>query len=258
MCLDQNSIQELLPRVNKRCLTFGLSSQCDLQARNILIEGLHSKFDVFYHGEELGPIVLNLPGIYNVYNALAAIGVAQDLEIPFLVIQMALKSFNGADRRFQVKAQIDGLMIVDDYGHHPTEIRATLKAAKKGWGKRVICVFQPHRYTRTKFLLKEFATSFYDADLVVITDIYPAGEQPIEGIHARLIADGLKEHGHKDVHYIPDLKDIPVYLKQIAMPGDMVLTLGAGTVWKVGEELEGIYRKEAKRWARRKDNDGCS
>jgi UDP-N-acetylmuramate--alanine ligase len=243
MCLDNQIIQELLPSVTKRILTYGLSSQCDLQAENIQIEGLHSKFEVIHNDKKLGMIDLSLPGIHNIYNALATIGVAIDLEIPFVVIQKALESFKGADRRFQIKANTGDLVIVDDYGHHPTEIKATLRAAKKGWGKRLICVFQPHRYTRTKFLLEEFATSFYNADLVIVTNIYPAGEPPIPGIHAGLVADGLKEHGHKYVHYIPDLKEIPGFLTEIIKHGDMVLTLGAGDVWKVGDELAAMVKK---------------
>ncbi len=244
MCLDDQIIQELLPGVTKRILTYGLSSQCDLRAENIQIEGLHSKFEVLSHDKELGLIDLKLPGIHNIYNALASIGVALDLEIPFVVIQKALEAFRGADRRFQIKADIGDFILVDDYGHHPTEIKATLRAAKKGWGKRLICVFQPHRYTRTKFLLEEFATSFYNADLVILTDIYPAGETPIPGINTELIVDSLKEHGHKYVHYIPDLQEVPGFLVGIVRPGDMVLTLGAGDVWKVGEELEKLIRND--------------
>lgn len=240
MCLDNETIQELIPSVTKRILSYGLSIQCDLRAENIRIEGLHSRFDVFYRGEKLGLIDLSLPGIHNIYNALASVGVCLDLEIPFVVIKKALEAFHGADRRFQIKAKIRDLIIVDDYGHHPTEIKATLRAAKKGWGKRLICVFQPHRYTRTRFLLDEFFTSFYNADLVVITDIYPAGESPIEGIHGGLIAEGLKEHGHKFVHYLPDLGSIPEFLKEVIQPGDMILTLGAGDVWKVGERLKDL------------------
>lgn len=248
MCLDQKIVQELIPRITKRCLTYGVSAQCDLQARDIWMEGLKSVFKVYYCGKELGKIDLNLPGIHNIYNALAAIEVALDLEIPFIVIQKALRLFNGADRRFQIKAQTGDLMIVDDYGHHPTEIRATLEAAKKGWGKRIICIFQPHRYTRTKYLLEEFATSFYDADLVVVTDIYPAGEPPITGINAGLIAECLKGHGHKDVHYMPDMEEISRFLEEIVKPGDMVLTLGAGNIWKVGEKfLEILKHRQGER-----------
>jgi len=244
LCLDDKILQEMIPRLTKRILTYGLSIQCDLRAENIRIEGLHSHFDVFYHGIQLGPIDLKLPGIHNIYDALASIGVALDLEIPFLVIQKALEGFRGADRRFQVKARIGDLIIVDDYGHHPTEIKATLRAAKKGWGKRIVCVFQPHRFTRTQFLLEEFATSFYDADLVVVTDIYPAGEPPIHGVHGGLIAEGLREHGHKDVHYLPALNEVPQFLSEMLRPGDMVLTLGAGDVWKVGEKLEEMIKQE--------------
>ncbi|MGA1843256.1 MAG: UDP-N-acetylmuramate--L-alanine ligase [bacterium] len=244
LCLDDPILQEMIPRLTKRILTYGLTIQCDLRAENIRIEGLHSHFDVLYHGTPLGPIDLNLPGIHNIYDALASIGVALDLEMPFIVIQKAMEGFKGADRRFQVKAKIGDLVIVDDYGHHPTEIKATLRAAKKGWGKRIICVFQPHRYTRTQFLLEEFATCFYDADLVVVTDIYPAGEQPIQGVHGGLIAEELREHGHKDVHYLTDLNEIPAFLLEIVRPGDMVLTLGAGDVWKVGEKLEGMIKQE--------------
>jgi UDP-N-acetylmuramate--alanine ligase len=244
MCLDDKIIQELIPHVTKRILSYGLSSQCDLQAENIQITGLHSKFEVLYCDKKLGLVDLALPGIHNIYNALASIGVALDLEIPFVVIQKALEAFKGADRRFQIKAKTGDFLIVDDYGHHPTEIKATLRAAKKGWGKRLICVFQPHRYTRTKFLLEEFATSFYEADIVVITDIYPAGERPIPNIRAGLIAEGLKDHGHKFVHYIQDFQDIIEFLIENVKSGDMILTLGAGDIWKVGEKLGEIIKTD--------------
>ena len=244
LCLDDKIIQELIPGVTKRLLTYGLTSQCDLRAENIRINGLHSNFEVLYHGKNLGAIDLQLPGIHNIYDALASVGVGLDLEIPFIVIKKALEGFRGADRRFQIKAKIGDLVIVDDYGHHPTEIKATLRAAKKGWGKRLICVFQPHRYTRTKFLLEEFVTSFYDADIVVVSDIYPAGESPIPGIHGGLIAEGLIEHGHKDVHYLPEVSEIPEFLTGIIEPGDMILTLGAGDIWKVGEKLESVIKKD--------------
>ncbi len=247
VCLDQDIIQEMIPRITKRFLTYGLSSQCDLQARDICEQGPDSKFQVVYKGEDLGYIKLNIPGKHNIYNALASIGVAIELEIPFIVIQKAFESFKGADRRFQIKAQIGELIVIDDYGHHPTEIKATLRAAKNGWGKRIICIFQPHRYSRTKALLDDFITSFYDADVVIVTDIYPAGESSIPGIHSGLIVDGLNEHGHKGAYYIKGLEDIPEFLQKLVKPDDMVITLGAGNIWRAGEKfIEALSHKEAK------------
>ena len=178
-----------------------------------------------------------MPGLHNVYNALATLATAFELDIPFQIVQETLRDFSGIQRRFQIKGEKKGILIVDDYGHHPVEIMATLKAARTGWGKRIIAVFQPHRYTRTQALFKDFLTAFYDADVLILTDIYPAGEDRIEGIEAKVLFEGLREYGHKDVTYLADKKEIVEHLLRIVSPGDLVITLGAGDIWQVSEEL---------------------
>jgi UDP-N-acetylmuramate--alanine ligase len=178
-----------------------------------------------------------MPGIHNVYNALATLATAFELDIPFRVIQETLREFSGIQRRFQIKGEKKGILIVDDYGHHPVEIMATLKAARTGWGKRIIAVFQPHRYTRTQALFKDFLTAFYDADVLILTDIYPAGEDRIEGVESKALFEGIREYGHKDVSYLADKGQIVEHLLRILSPGDLVITLGAGDIWQVSEEL---------------------
>jgi UDP-N-acetylmuramate--alanine ligase len=187
-----------------------------------------------------------MPGAHNVLNALACIAVAMELNVPFEVIRDGFRDFGGVGRRFQIKGEVDGIMVVDDYGHHPTEIKATLAAAKGGWGdRRLVVVFQPHRYTRTKELFAEFVKSFYDADLLVLTDIYPAGEPPIPGVTAEALWQSVRKHGQKDAVYIADREAIAGHLLKIARAGDIVLTLGAGNIWQVGEALLAALRETA-------------
>jgi UDP-N-acetylmuramate--alanine ligase len=178
-----------------------------------------------------------MPGLHNVYNALATLATAFELDIPFHVVQETLRDFSGIQRRFQIKGEKNGILVVDDYGHHPVEIMATLKAARTGWGKRIVGVFQPHRYTRTQALFKDFLTAFYDADVLIVTDIYPAGEDRIEGVEAKDLFEGLREYGHKNVTYIADKKEIVEHLLRIVATGDLVITLGAGDIWQVSDEL---------------------
>lgn len=237
LCLDQENIQALLPRVEKRFITYGLGTQADITAREISLQGMGSEFVVAARQKDLGKFRLRVPGIHNVSNALAAIAVGLDLEIQLKVIRDALEEFAGVDRRFQLKGEARGVLVVDDYGHHPAEIQATLDAAKVSFGRRVVAVFQPHRYTRTKFLLREFFTAFYQADLVVMTEIYAAGEPVIPGVSGRQIAEGCLEHGHRSVTFIPEKEGILEFLLPVLHPGDLVITMGAGDIWKVGEEL---------------------
>jgi len=237
VCLDDAHVQALIPRVNKRCSTYGLSAQADLRACELLHEGMTTRFTVLQRGEELGKIELKIPGRHNVYNALAAVACGLELDIPFSAIREALKEFGGVQRRFQVKGEVKGVLVVDDYGHHPTEIQATLSAARLVWNRRLIVVFQPHRYTRTQHLFKEFVTAFYQADILILTEIYPAGEDPIPGISAEKVFEGIKEHGHKQVLFIPDREKIVDTLRSMMKPGDVILILGAGDIWQVGEEL---------------------
>jgi UDP-N-acetylmuramate--alanine ligase len=237
LCLDQENIQALLPAVEKRFITYGLRTQADITAREIRLQGMGSEFVVVVHGEELGKFRLRVPGIHNVSNALAAVAVGLDLSIPPEVIREALEEFAGVERRFQVKGEARGILVVDDYGHHPAEICATLDAAKNGFGRRVVVIFQPHRYTRTKHLLREFFTAFYQADVLVVTEVYAAGEPVIPGVSGRQIAEGALEHGHRHTTFVSNKEAIPEALLPMLRPGDMVITLGAGDIWQVGEEI---------------------
>jgi UDP-N-acetylmuramate--alanine ligase len=244
LCLDQPNIQALIPRVEKRVVTYGLESNADLVARRLHLAGLTSRFEVYQRDTLLGECVLPVPGRHNVLNALAAIGVGLDLEIPFITIQRALAGFSGVQRRFQVRGEAGGVTVVDDYGHHPAEIRATLAAAKAGFDCRVVTVFQPHRYTRTVHLMSEFHTAFNQADLLVVMDIYAAGEPAIPGVSAAQLAEGIRAHGHRDVTYLGnDRARILDHLVTVTRPGDLVLTLGAGDVGQLGPEL--LRRLEA-------------
>src|SRR5881296_2037075 len=202
LCLDEPNIQRLIPRIEKRIITYGLESGADLVARRLHLAGMTSRFEVYQRGGLLGECTLQIPGRHNVLNALAAVGVGLDLEIPFAAIQKALAGFSGVQRRFQILGSAGGVRVVDDYGHHPAEIRATLAAAKAGFESRVVTVFQPHRYSRTHHLRQEFLTAFNQADVLVVLDIYAAGEKPIPGVSAEELAGAIRAHGHRDVTYV--------------------------------------------------------
>jgi len=248
LCLDNEFVQDLIPKIRKRFTTYGMSTQADFQARNINSQGLKTGFSVYHLGKELGDILLNLPGIHNVLNATASIAVGIELDIPFDVIKSALESIQGVQRRLEIKGEVDGITIVDDYGHHPTEIKATLQAAKDSWpDRRIVVVFQPHRYTRTKALFNDFTRSFYQSDLLVVLPIYSAGEKEIEGVSALALYEGIRMHGHKEVIYMEDSATAVSHLKEILKPGDILLTLGAGNVWQTGENiLEALKTKSGK------------
>ena len=250
LCLDEQYIQELIPKVEKKYVTYGLTSQADYMAKNVSYSGLETSFNLYIKGKEKGEMVINMPGLHSVYNALATIAVGLELDIPFKKIKEALMEFSGIQRRFEIKGEAGGVMVVDDYGHHPTEIKAVLKAAKEGFKeKRLVVVFQPHRYTRTEYLLNDFFTAFNDSDKLIITGIYSAGEKPIKGIDAKLIYEGAKKYGHKDVSYIKDLSKIVDFLTDVVEEGDLVLTLGAGNILSVGDEF--LSKMEAKKSKRR-------
>ena len=243
LCLDQPNIQRLIPKVEKRIVTYGLESAADLTARRLELREMTSRFEVLQRGTLLGECSLRVPGRHNVLNALAAIGVGLDLELSFHTIQKALAGFSGVQRRFQICGEAHGILVVDDYGHHPAEIRATLAAAKAGFDRRVVTVFQPHRYTRTLHLRGDFLTAFNQSDLLVVMDIYAAGETPIPYVTARALADDIRSHGHRDVTYLGnDRGRILDYLVDITRPGDLVLTLGAGDVGQLGPDL--LHRLE--------------
>lgn len=246
LCLDDPHIPALLPRIEKRVLTYGLNPQADIQASDIRFGGTSCVFCLSLHRSRLGDVFLPLPGLHNVLNALAAAGVGLELEVPFPKIQEALKGFAGVQRRFQVKATIDDITVVDDYAHHPSEIRATLKAAKSSWGKRLLVIFQPHRYSRTQHLYEDFLTAFHEADTLFVMDIYGAGEDPIPEVSGQALCKSIRQAGHRDVHYVGRRGDLVQEVMKRLVAGDVVLTLGAGDVWKVGEEL--IERLEQGDW----------
>ena len=237
LCLDQPHIQALIPLVEKRYRTYGLSSQADYQAKEVSLKPLGSRFKVLHQEQDLGWFELSVPGVHNINNSLAAIAVARELDVDLDVVRKALREFSGVQRRFQIKGEVGGIIVVDDYGHHPTEVKATLAAAASGLERRVVVVFQPHRYTRTQHLLEEFFTAFNQADKLIVTDIYAAGEKPISGISGRALYEGIKSHGHKDVTYIAEKNKLADHLTTVLKRGDLMITLGAGDVWKVGEEV---------------------
>ncbi len=244
ICLDHPVIQSLVPGITRRFISYGLTAQADVHARNIRHEGMKTTFEVWHNRERLGEIALGLPGEHNVYNALAAATVARELEIDFTHIKAGLEGFTGVERRFHVRGEAGGITVVDDYGHHPEEIKAVLRAAKKGWTNRVVVVFQPHRYSRTKDLYQEFLSAFNDAEKLVLADIYPAGEERIEGVSGEALYKGIKAYGHKDVAYVPETVNIPEFLKGVALPGDIVITLGAGDIWKAGVKFLELVREQ--------------
>ncbi len=243
VCLDDPGIQEILPRLARRVVTYGYSAQADLSAAAVELKEFQAAYDAVLQGKSLGRVTLRVPGRHNIANSLAAVAVGLDLEIPFRAIAAELARFHGADRRFQLKGEVGGIMVIDDYGHHPTEITATLSAAKKGWGRRTVVVFQPHRYTRVRALLAEFGRAFYDADVLAVTEIYPAGETPLQGVTVEGVVRVIEEHGHKDVTLVKDLAQAPAWLKTRAREGDLVITMGAGSVYRAADEFLTLLKR---------------
>ncbi|MBP9665063.1 MAG: UDP-N-acetylmuramate--L-alanine ligase, partial [Pyrinomonadaceae bacterium] len=239
ICLDDPNVQLIIPNIRRRRITYGLSAQADLSAKDIgYNDAFGSRFAVVRRGEALGEISLPVPGEHNVYNALAATAVALELEVPFETIAEAFAGFKNANRRFQFKGEANGITVVDDYGHHPTEITATLDAARhSAGGRRIVVIFQPHRYSRTRELMDEFAVSFNNADVLYLVDIYAASEQPIEGISAEVLANNIKKFGHKGVSYIGDVESAADKVISALQAGDLVITLGAGNVTRLSDEL---------------------
>jgi UDP-N-acetylmuramate--alanine ligase len=237
LCLDEPSLQDIMPKIKKKIITYGLNGQADLQAVDIMHKENATTFLVVYGGKDLGTVGLQIPGKHNVQNALAAIAVGLELNVPFAKVKAGIEKFTGVFRRWEVKAEEGGITIVDDYAHHPTEIKATLSGAKAGWRRRVVCVFQPHLYSRTRDFYEDFGRAFFNADILVLTDVYPAREEPIQGVTGELIANAAKEFGHKQVYYIRDKKDVPPFLLKIKQKGDIIITMGAGDIWKFGEEF---------------------
>jgi UDP-N-acetylmuramate--alanine ligase len=238
LCLDNEPIQDLIPQIKKRYTTYGMNPQADFQIRHVVVDGRRARFSVFRRRRKLGRFQLNLPGIHNIYNATASIVVATELDIPVARIQSALQSLAGVQRRLEVKGEAKGVTVVDDYGHHPTEIKMTLQAVREGWpDRRLVVAFQPHRYTRTRALMDEFSRAFYQSDVLVVLPIYAASEAPIEGVTGQALGRRIIAHGHKQVVIADGIVDAVEQLKTLLAPGDLLLTLGAGDVWKVGAEL---------------------
>lgn len=248
LCLDDPHVQAVIPQVKRRRVTYGLTAQADISAHNIVSnQQFGSTFTVLQGHQPIGEVTLPVPGKHNVYNALAAIATGFEFDVPFATIAEALATFTNADRRFQFKGEARGVLVVDDYGHHPTEVKATLSAAKTGSaGRRIVTVFQPHRYSRTQDQMEGFARSFNNADILLVMDIYAASEDPIEGITSEVLTERIRSYGHKHAHYIGGLEGAAARVMEYAKDGDLVLTLGAGNVYRVGEQLlESLRTKSA-------------
>lgn len=238
LCVDDRNVKCVAEHYHGRKATYGLNNGAEIKAINIEFSELGSTYTVINHGLEVGRFSLNVPGMHNIYNSLAAIAVGTEMGIGMDVIQSALLEFKGAKRRFQVISSSDSMTVVDDYAHHPTEIMATLSAARKIRGQgRIISVFQPHRYSRTKYFFDLYGRSFFNSDHVIVTDIYAAGEKPIPQISGELIARTLTKYGHPSVEYIPSIDSVPQHIMEMSRPNDFVITLGAGDVWKVARML---------------------
>jgi len=241
ICLDDPVLAELLPAIKKRIITYGLSNQADVHGRNLRTDGFATCFEVLSGQELLGEMTIAAPGRHSVLNALAAVAVGLELEIPFKVIAEGLGGFSGVQRRMQIKGEVDGIMVVDDYGHHPTEIRATLEALRQARAaSRLVVLFQPHRYSRTQALFKEFCTAFHDADQLLVTEIYAASERPIDGVTGESLVEGIRLHGHKQVRFVAESEELAAAVLPGLAAGDVVLTLGAGSIWRAGEQLLGL------------------
>jgi len=237
LCVDDARVRGLLAKVRKRFMTYGLSPEADFSAGELSHTAAGVAFTVTHRGKPLGGLRLHLPGRHSATNALAAVAVAHELEIPFAQVADALAAFTGIHRRFEVKGEPRGVLVIDDYGHHPTEIRATIGAIRDCWKRPLTVIFQPHRFTRTRDLFDEFLTAFEGADRLVLTEIYPAGEEPIAGATGEALYQAIKRKGHLDVQFVADRNDIVARIAPELAGGDVALTLGAGDIDKTGDEL---------------------
>ncbi|MAM64684.1 MAG: UDP-N-acetylmuramate--L-alanine ligase [Candidatus Marinimicrobia bacterium] len=226
---------EIISNIKRPVITFGLNKKSDFYGSNIVHNKSETTFTVFYKQNNLGVIHLQVPGEHNVLNALASVALGVEMNIPFHDIASGLESYKGVRRRFEIKGEANGIMVVDDYAHHPTEVRVTLNSARNGWNRRIIGVFQPHLYSRTKVFYQEFAIALMEADILVITDVFPAREKPIDGINGKMVADFAKESGHKNIYYIENLENLEKKLDNLCQPNDMVITIGAGNIWRYAE-----------------------
>jgi len=233
LCLDDSNLQSLVPSLERRIITYGFSAQADIFARGQQFEKFSSISTLYWKGKKLGNLNLNVPGIHSIYNAMAAVAVGMDLDIPVSNIFQALENYRGIGRRFELKKKINNIMVIEDYAHHPTEIKTTLDAAKKGWPRRIIAIFQPHRYSRLSLLMKEFGTAFNEADILIITEVYPAGENPIAGVSGKALYKEILQFGHKNIYFEQDLKKIPSIVGKLALQKDMIIVMGAGNISRV-------------------------
>jgi UDP-N-acetylmuramate--alanine ligase len=236
-CIDHPHVQDVLPRIEKRIATYGLAAEADYSARALAAEGLSSSFELVRRGQVLGRFEVRMPGVYNVLNALATIAVADEVGVEHDVVRQALATFAGVQHRFTVLGEHRGITVVDDYGHHPTEIELTLEAARRAYGRRLVVAVQPHRYSRVHYLFDELTRAFDRADVLLVTDVYPAGEQPIAGADSESLVRAIRAHGHRDVTYIKDRADLAQQLLKRSRSGDIVITLGAGSITRTGPEL---------------------
>ncbi|MCH7963795.1 MAG: UDP-N-acetylmuramate--L-alanine ligase [Bacteroidetes bacterium] len=245
LCLDEPALLEIIPEINKKIITYGTTPHADIRAVDITHNEFSSTYTVKHNGEDLGKIKLNVPGLYNVKNSLVAITIAKELGIGFSVIKKALEKFSGVYRRFEIKYNKE-ILVVDDYAHHPTETTASLEGVRAGWKRRLVVVFQPHLYSRTRDFYQEFGRSFLNSDVFICTDVYPAREERIDGVDGKMITDITQKFGHKNVHYVADKNDIPEYLLNIVEDDDIVITMGAGDIWKYGEKFVELLNKRSK------------
>ncbi len=243
LCLDEPALQDIRPLIKKKVISYGTTQQADIRAVDIVYDEFTSTYTVDYMGEELGRITINIPGKHNVNNSLVAVTIAKQLGIEFEVIKNALESFSGVYRRFETKYNNE-ILVVDDYAHHPTEINATLSGIRNGWKRRLVTVFQPHLYSRTKDFYTEFGRAFLNSDIFICTDVYPAREEKIEGVSGELIANAAKSFGHKNVIYVSNKEDLASTLLDVVENNDIVVTLGAGDIWKYGEEFVLQYKSK--------------
>ena len=237
LCLDHPNVQALLHQLEKRFVTYGSAHTADYRLEGVKLNGFSTTFRAFRREEDLGEFSVRMVGAHNALNALAVIAVAEEMDIPLATVRESLASFEGVQRRFTVKGETEGITVVDDYGHHPVEVRATLAGARKAFGRRLVVAFQPHRYTRTKDLLKDFVSAFNDADVLFLNGIYAAGEEPIPGVTGQGLADAVVAHGHRDVTFIEKRVDLAAAMLPRLREGDLVLTLGAGDITQVGPDL---------------------
>ena len=237
LCLDHPNVQALLPHLDKRYVTYGSSHAADYRLEGVTLDGFSTRFHAYRRDHDLGEFSVRMVGAHNAMNALAVIAVAEELDIPHDVVRQALADFGGVQRRFTVKGEAKGITVVDDYGHHPAEVKATLAGARRAFGRRTVVAFQPHRYTRTHDLFEDFCSAFNDADLVFLTSVYAAGEEPIEGATSDKLVEAIRAHGHPDVTFVEKRSDLVSVMKPRLLPGDIVITLGAGDSTNTGPEL---------------------